>query len=383
MSDAATDHPPDVDLPDVDVVMPVRDEAEHLEAAVAAVRAQDYAGRVRIFLGVGPSGDGTGDIAAGLAAASDDLVVVDNPSGHTPAALNAAIRAGSAPVVVRVDGHSELSDGYIRRAVATMRRTGAVNVGGLQVPVASTPFEQAVAAATTSWLGTGGASYRVGGTEGPVDTVYLGVFDRSAIEAAGLFDERLIRNQDYELNIRLRAAGGTVWFDPGLSVGYRPRGSWRALARQYVEYGYWKAVVMQLHPDSARLRQVVAPLGVLVGVTACVGALRRPRLAVLPALGATVVGVEAVRAARRTGADAARTAAVLVTIPVGWTFGLVTSVVRMIADSLARARARGNRGQISGGRPRRVRRHTARQVIGRREDPSAHLVRQPSHQPET
>jgi succinoglycan biosynthesis protein ExoA len=156
----------------------------------------------------------------------DDLVVVDNPSGVTPSALNAAIRAGSAPVVVRVDGHSELSEGYIRGR-RDDARTGAVNVGGLQVPVATTPFEEAVAAATTSWLGTGGASYRVGGEEGPVDTVYLGVFDRAAIEAVGLFDERLIRNQDYELNIRLRKAGGTVWFDPELSVGYRPRGSWR------------------------------------------------------------------------------------------------------------------------------------------------------------
>jgi succinoglycan biosynthesis protein ExoA len=99
--------------------------------------------------------------------------------------LNVAIRAGSAPIVVRVDGHSELSDGYIRRAVATMQRTGAANVGGLQVPMATTPFEEAVAAATTSWLGTGGASYRVGGAEGPVDTVYLGVFDRAPSRRSG------------------------------------------------------------------------------------------------------------------------------------------------------------------------------------------------------
>ena len=100
-------------------------------------------------------------------------------------------------------------------------------------PVATTPFEAAVAAATTSWLGTGGASYRVGGEEGPVDTVFLGVFDRAAIEAVGLFDERLIRNQDYELNIRLRKAGGTVWFDPG-AVGRLPATRVVACARQAV-----------------------------------------------------------------------------------------------------------------------------------------------------
>ena len=192
--------------PDVDVVMPIRNEAAHLGMAIGSVRAQDYPGSMRIILGVGPSTDGTEALAERLAAESDDLTVVPNPSGKTPSALNAAIQAGSAPVVVRVDGHSELSAGYIRRAVEVLRETGAVNVGGIQRPDPTTPFEQAVADATTSLLGTGGAAYRVGSTARAVDTVYLGVFDRAAIEAVGLFDEDLIRNQDYELNIRLRDA---------------------------------------------------------------------------------------------------------------------------------------------------------------------------------
>ena len=309
--------------PDVDVVMPIRNEAEHLGAALAAVRSQEYPGRVRIFLGVGPSDDETMEIALELADGSDDLVVVDNPAGVTPSGLNVAIRAGSAPVVVRVDGHSELSDGYIRRAIETMRATGAANVGGRQVPVPTTPFEEAVAAATTSWLGTGGASYRVGGEPGPVDTVFLGVFDRAAIEAVGLFDERLIRNQDYELNIRLRGAGGTVWFDPDLWVGYRPRGSWRALARQYYEYGYWKAVVLRMYPESARLRQVVPPMGVLGGLGSSLLALRWRRFGIVPVAGALIVATEAIRGSSHTPATPCRTAAVLSTIPVSWTVGLV------------------------------------------------------------
>jgi succinoglycan biosynthesis protein ExoA len=312
--------------PDVDVVMPIRNEAEHLAAAVAAVRSQDYPGTVRIFLGVGPSDDGTEAVADALAASGDDLVVVANPSGVTPAALNAAISAGAAPVVVRVDGHSELSEGYIRRAVETMRRTGAANVGGLQVPVPTSPFEEAVAAATTSWLGTGGASYRVGGEEGPVDTVYLGVFDRSAIEAVGLFDERLIRNQDYELNIRLRKAGGTVWFDPQLSVGYRPRGSWRALARQYYEYGYWKAVVIRMHPDSARLRQMAPPVAVFGGVLLTLMSVRWRTLGIVPLAAIAVLSREIHRIRARRTAGAARLALVLLTVPATWSIGLARAV---------------------------------------------------------
>ena len=310
--------------PDVDVVMPIRNEAAGLADAVGAVRAQDYTGRVRIFLGVGPSDDGTEQIAAQLAAHDGDLVVVENPSGLTPAALNVAIRAGAAPVIVRVDGHSHLSAGYIARAVETMRRTGAVNVGGLQVPVATTPFEQAVADATTSWLGTGGPSYRVGGVAGPVDTVFLGVFDREAIEGVGLFDERLVRNQDYELNIRLREAGGVVWFDPELSVGYRPRGSWRALAKQYFEYGYWKAAVVRMHPESAKPRQLVPPVAVAaVAGAAGLGLLWRRRLLAVPAAYAAVL-LGASRRARRPVLQAA----VIGVIHVTWSVGVIVGAVR-------------------------------------------------------
>lgn len=309
--------------PDVDVVMPIRNEAEHLEAALASVRSQAYPGVMRIFLGVGPSDDGTESLARTLASGADDLVVVDNPSGRTPSALNAAIRAGSAPVIVRVDGHSELFAGYVRRAVGILRSTGAVNVGGVQRPEPTTPLEEAVADATTSWLGTGGASYRVGGEARSVDTVYLGVFDRTAIEAAGLFDDELIRNQDYELNIRLRAAGGDVWFDPTLSVGYRPRGSWAALARQYSEYGEWKSVVMRMHPHSTRLRQLIPPVGVIGVAVGLATSLRWRPAVVVPAAYVTALAAASSRSRRP-----ATTAAALVVIHTSWTAGLLRGFAR-------------------------------------------------------
>jgi len=321
--DDPADEPPEA-WPDVDVIVPVRDEAAHLRTAVAAVLAQDYPGTVRVTLAVAPSGDGTEDVARALAAEDPRVTVVANPRGITPAALNVAIGAGSAPVIVRVDGHSQLSEGYIRRAVATLRRTGAVNVGGLQVPVATSPFEEAVAAATTSLLGTGGPAYRVGGGEGPVDTVYLGVFDRAALEAVGGFDERLIRNQDYELNVRLRKSGGVVWFDPELAVGYRPRGTWGALARQYFEYGRYKAVVMRLHPDSVRLRQVVPPVAV-VGVAAALLLAPRWRPALLaPAAYAAAV---AAGAAAARPAPPTLVAGALACIHTTWTAGLLTGLL--------------------------------------------------------
>jgi glycosyltransferase involved in cell wall biosynthesis len=310
----------------VSVVMPLRDAAAHLDATLAAVQAQDYPGPIDICLAVAPSTDGTEQRARRLAAQGDRVVVVENRRGTTPAGLNAAIGATDGEVIVRVDGHAELSPGYIRRAVETMRRTGAVNVGGIQRAEGVTPFERAVAAAMTSRFGTGDASFHYGGEEGPTDTVYLGVFDRRAVEAVGGFDETLDRNQDYELNIRLRQAGGTVWFDPVLWVRYRPRGSLRALARQYFDYGRWKREVLRRHPRSLRWRQAAPPalVAALAG-SLVVGFFRRPAL-IVPAAYLASVAAAAV-ATGRSARERGRLTVIFPTMHVSWGVGFLVGVI--------------------------------------------------------
>ena len=309
--------------PAVDVVMPVRNEEATLRPAVRSIVDQEYPGTIRILLGMAPSDDGTE--AVGDELATDGIVVVPNAESTISCGLNRAIRAGNAPIIVRVDAHSELAPGYVRRAVEVLAETGAGNVGGRQVPVPRSRFESAVAAATSSWLGTGGAAYRTGTAAGAVDTVYLGVFDRQVIEEIGLYDEEMIRNEDYELNIRLRQAGHVVWFDPELEVRYRPRSSFRELARQYFDYGTWKAEVLRQHPRSVRLRQLLPPLAVVGSVAGLLTAARKPLAAVVP-LG--YLGLVAVGAGRSSGEGGrVRVAAVAVAIHWSWAAGLFRGVV--------------------------------------------------------
>src|SRR5690554_1061261 len=134
--------------------------------------------------------------------------VVDNPTGVTATGLNLAISVTTGEIIVRCDAQSELPPGYVSRAVRTMERTGADNVGGMQVPVGGSPRQRAIAAAMASPLGAGNARYRLGGEEGPTDTVYLGVFRKQTLLELGGFDESFLRTQDYELNHRIRKAGG-------------------------------------------------------------------------------------------------------------------------------------------------------------------------------
>jgi glycosyltransferase involved in cell wall biosynthesis len=219
-----------------------------------------------VVLALGPSTDRTNEVAARIIAGDSRVSSVPNPTGRTPEGLNAALAATTQEIVVRVDAHSELSDGYIRLAVETLQRTGADNVGGIMGARGVTKFEKAVAAAMTSPLGVGSASFHTGGSEGPAETVYLGVFRRSALERVGGYDPAFTRAQDWEMNYRIRSTGGKVWFNPDLFVTYRPRPNVFKLAKQYFEYGSWRHEVMRRHPETRRtksaLRYFAPPLAV-------------------------------------------------------------------------------------------------------------------------
>jgi len=231
----------------VSVIMPILNEERHLREAVAVVLDQDYPGEIELVLALGPSTDRTDEVAHALAEQDHRITCVPNPSGRTPDALNAAVAASRHDVVARVDGHAVIPRSYLRTAVEVLRRTGADNVGGIMDAEGITAFEQAVAAAMRSRLGVGNSRFHTGGKEGPAETVYLGVFRRSALERVGGYDAHFARAQDWELNHRIRETGGLVWFTPALTVSYRPRGSISALALQYFHYGRWRRVVAHRH----------------------------------------------------------------------------------------------------------------------------------------
>lgn len=264
--------------PGVSVVMPVLDEERHLRTAVAHILEQDYPGEIEVVMALGPSTDRTDEVAGELAAADPRVRFVRNPTGATGAGLNLAVAAARHGIVVRVDGHAMLPRDYVRVAVQTLERTGADNVGGVMAAEGVTDFQRAVACAMTSPLGVGQARFHLGGEEGSVETVYLGVFRREALERVGGYDEAFLRAQDWELNHRIRSTGGTVWFTPDLRVSYRPRSTLRALARQYRNYGRWRRVVMAQHRGTASLRYLAPPMavaavtvGAVAGVVGSVG----------------------------------------------------------------------------------------------------------------
>lgn len=242
----------------VSVVIPVRNDVGGLPAAVASVLRQAGPFELEVWVCVGPSSDGTEEVATELAE-HPNVEVLSNHNGSIPAALNLGLHAASGDILVRVDARTALPPNYIRIAIEVMAAERTANVAAIQRPVGNSRTQRGIALAMAHRLGSGGAAYRSGSKAGPADTGFLGVFDVAKLRNAGGWDERFQRNEDAELNHRLLPRGG-VWLDPRLVVDYWPRSSLPLLARQYFDYGWWRRVTMSLHPESRALRQWAAPM---------------------------------------------------------------------------------------------------------------------------
>jgi hypothetical protein len=194
-------------------------------------------------------------------------------------ALNLGLAAASGEIFLRVDAHTLVAPDYVRRCVERLRTSGAGNVGGPMSPQGASPLGGAIAAAMRCRFGVGPARFRYAREVEEVDTVYLGAFPRRLLESLGGFNDAMVRNQDYEMNFRIRRAGGRVLVDPEIRSTYLVRPDLSSLARQFRSYGYWKAQMLRRHPRSLRARQIAAPILVAaLGVAALVSsaALLRP-----------------------------------------------------------------------------------------------------------
>ncbi len=313
------------EFPLVSVVMAVRNEAGYIEATLDTVLNQDYPGDIEIVVADGMSTDGTSDLLRLRAARNPSLRVVENPERSAAGGLNRAIASCRGEVVVRCDGHSELPPDYVRLAVEILRQTGAANVGGRQMAEGTTLLERAVAIAMTTPFAVGDARFRYSSVPGPTDTVYLGAFPRDVLDGLGGFDTGLIRNQDYELNYRIRRTGGIVWFDPRLQATYRPRSSIPKLWRQYLDYGKWKRVMLMRNPGSLAARQTAPPLLVIgLVLSAVTGVAGFPLWWVIPSSYAAFLGAATiVESIRRRDRAAGLLPVVIPSMHLAWGLGFL------------------------------------------------------------
>lgn len=252
----------------VSLVVPVRDEAEHIDRCLAAIIAQDYPKHlIEIIVIDGDSADDTAGRAQAWADRDDRIRVLHNPAQLMIPGLNMGLRRSSGRYVGVVIGHSFPAADYVRRCLRLLRDHDAWGVGGAYERMATTSLQRAIGRAQSHPFGVGDAFHNYGMRAAWAETVFPGFWPRWVFERVGHFDERMLYNEDNEFSHRIQRAGGRLWYDPSLRIGYSPRRSLRGLFRQYFRYGHGKAAVFREHPGAVRLRHLV-PAALVAVLTA-------------------------------------------------------------------------------------------------------------------
>ena len=315
--------------PRVSVIVPARNETATIEACLQSIFAQRVDGGLEVIVADGRSSDGTEELARSLGA-----TVVDNPARTTPAALNAALAAAKGEIVVRFDAHGRMPPGYVEASVRALdEEEGAVGVGGWVQVEPTGPWGRAIGAALGSRFGIGNARSwrRPGRDQGRLDveTFPLGCWPTESLRAVGGWDERFLRNQDYEMNYRLRSTGGRIVYDPAVWSYYRPRESLRGLARQYWDYGRFKALTVATAPRSVHPRQAAPVL--LLAILAAANLPNEAGWIARRALAAYALLIGSVAVTSRGGW---RTVPALMTIHGVWGAGVLAGLTRLGSRSV-------------------------------------------------
>jgi len=253
-------------LPMVSVLAPCRNEEKFIENAIRTILENDYpADKMEVLVLDGMSTDGTREKVLTLAKQDGRVKLIDNPHKIVPTAMNIGVQMAKGEYIVRIDCHTKFPPDYIRKCIEVHLRTQADNVGGYcqTFPGADTEVAKAIAAATSCIFGIGNSQFRLTGPEQEVDTVPFGTFKKELLIKIGGYDERLVRNQDIELNSRIRRAGGRIVISPEIKLIYYNRATLRGLWQQSFSNGLWNPYTIWLTGRGLSLRHFIPMFFVL------------------------------------------------------------------------------------------------------------------------
>jgi glycosyltransferase involved in cell wall biosynthesis len=251
----------------VSCIVPVRNEEEHIRACLQSLIEQDYpVGDLEIIVVDGRSSDRTREIIEEIVRQNPQVRSLDNPAGIVPTAMNIGIRAARGEVIIRADGHNVYPRDYAANSVRYLEQTGADNVGGpwVTVPAGESFGARLVAAVLSSPFGVGNSKFRTSREEGFVDTVPFGAFRKQVFYRVGMYNETLVRNQDNELNARVRKAGGKIYLTPALTTHYYPVKPFWGLLKYAFRTSRWHIFTLSENKDSMVLRHIAPAVFVIL-----------------------------------------------------------------------------------------------------------------------
>jgi glycosyltransferase involved in cell wall biosynthesis len=232
-----------VNRPKISIIVPARNEERYIGTCLESIIACDYPKEsLEIMVVDGMSSDRTAEIVRNYAQQYPFVKLLENPDKTAPHAMNIGIRKAEGESVFIISAHAHYPEDYFSGLVRALQSLQADVVGGvLRTEVKNrNKKSNAIKRVLNDRLGVGGSLFRIGAQEvTEVDTVAFGCYRKEAFEKFGLFDERLTRNQDIELNKRIKNGGGKIYLVPQVTCTYFARETFTELAKNNFSNGMW------------------------------------------------------------------------------------------------------------------------------------------------
>lgn len=249
---------------DLSVIIPTKNEKNHIENFIESILKQDTEKIAIVYIFIdGGSKDGTIEIIESYLEKHDNFVLINNPKGHTPVSLNIGIRATNSDYIMRLDAHSIYPENYISILYEQMKKDEYQNIGGRIITKGEKFFGKMHEVILESRFGVGNSAFRTSNKSGIVDTVPFGIYKRETLDRIGYYDERLLRNQDLELNSRLRDSGYKIYLDSKLVITYFCKNKLLDILKQAYMNGFWNIILAKINVSALSIRHFIPLIFVL------------------------------------------------------------------------------------------------------------------------
>jgi glycosyltransferase involved in cell wall biosynthesis len=251
----------DNNLPLVSIIMPCRNEEKFIGQCLDSIINSDYPNdRLEILIGEGRSEDGTIKIIEKYIMKYPFIKLFDNPKKITPVAQNIGIKNAEGEIIIIMDVHSTYCNDYISKCVKYLKEYNADNVGGIikTVPRNNSLLAKTIALALSHPFGAGNAYFRIGLKKvRQVDTVPFGCYKKDIFKKIGLFNEKIARGYEVDLNLRLKKIGGKILLFPDIVTYYYARANFKDFLKHVFSNGFWITYHLQFVAKICAWRHVV------------------------------------------------------------------------------------------------------------------------------
>jgi GT2 family glycosyltransferase len=255
------------------VILPTYNEGQYIAATLQSLIAQQCDEIELEFLVIdGGSSDETLDCIMPFLA-NPRVKLLNNPARSAPAAFNIGLRMAAGEYVCILGAHASYAHDYVETCYRELLSNNAIGCSGRMITV---PVNNSLSAKLAAWcMGHAFASSPTSvrtHAGGFAETIPYPLFRKAVLIEVGGYNEQLVRNQDNDMNYRLRAAGHKLYLTARTHATYFARPSVKSLLQYAYRSGMWNAITLRVNLACMNFRHFAPFALVMVNAVLAVAA---------------------------------------------------------------------------------------------------------------